>query len=477
MLFGSLEFYIFFAAVFGLWLCATAPFRWLVLLGASYVFYYAWNPGFVVLLLFCSLASWWLALRIEHQQQCKIRRRYFALAVLANLCPLLFFKYYAFFTDSLNSVSLQAGFTPLFPHIDILLPIGISFFTLQAISYCADVYLGRMEAERRLGIFFLYLSFFPRLISGPIERGKHLLPQLREEKKFNGVLFWSGVQLFFWGLFKKLVLADRMGMYVDMVYARPADYWGQTIILAVLLYALQIYCDFSAYMNMAIGCGRVFGIELSRNFNFPYMARSIDDFWRRWHITLTAWFRDYVYIPLGGNRVAALRWATNIMIVFLVSGLWHGAAWTFVVWGGLHGFYYLFGRYTDPMRSRLRKQIGLRGVPLAVVQVIATFCLVAFAWIFFRAASLHDAWLIVTHMFANLSLAPRVLSSQFSTYLSWAAALLFVVMELVLYWKTLVVDRNFPVVPNFVKYPAYVAVLLATSLLGVSSTKFIYFHF
>lgn len=477
MLFGTLEFFIFFAAVFCIWLIIPLHYRWVVLLGASYYFYFTWNPSYIFILAFCSVASWWLAVQFAAGKKAPNRRYLFVLAVIANLGPLLFYKYYTFFTDSLSSAVSQAGFQSPFPHLEILLPVGISFFTLQAISYSADVYQGKIEPERHPGIFALYLSFFPRLISGPIERGKNLLPQLREGKPFDSGLFLSGVRLFFWGLFMKLVLADRMGMYVDMVYSRPADYWGKTVIIGALLYTLQIYCDFSAYMNMAIGCGRIFGIELSNNFNFPYMARSIGDFWRRWHITLTTWFRDYVYIPMGGKRVSVSRWAVNIMIVFLLSGLWHGAAWTFVIWGGLHGFFYLFGRFTAPARMGLLKVLGLHENFIVPFQMVVTFLLVAFAWIFFRAESVQDAVMIISHMFINVSAPPRMMASQFSTYLSWAAAFVFVFLELIRYWDAAAGARFSSSIPTFLKYPAYAIILLATSLLGASSTKFIYFHF
>jgi D-alanyl-lipoteichoic acid acyltransferase DltB (MBOAT superfamily) len=477
MLFGSLEFFLFIPVVYCLWLFAPSNLRWLVLLCASYYFYYSWNSIYPVILAFCTLASWWLAVLVGKEREVWKKRLFFIFSVVVNLGPLLYFKYFTFITDSLSSTLKVFGFNSNMSHFDILLPVGISFFTLQAISYSADVYQGKVKPEHHIGIFSLYLSFFPRLISGPIERGKNLLPQLQVLQAPSAELFWSGMRLFFWGLFMKLVLADRMGMYVDMVYSQPADYWGKTIIIAVLLYALQIYCDFSAYMNMAIGCGRIFGIKLSNNFNFPYMATSIVDFWRRWHITLTSWFRDYVYIPMGGNKVTPTRWALNIMVVFLISGLWHGAAWSFVIWGGLHGFFYLFGRFTAPARLKIQETLGLRGNPLVLLQIVTAFLLVTFAWIFFRAANVHDAGVIISHMFMNISAPPRMMASQFSTYLSWGAALVFVCLELFRYWGVAAESRFSGAIPVFIKYPAYVVILLATSLLGVSSTKFIYFHF
>jgi len=334
MLFNSLEFYMFFAVVFLFWLAVPSRLRWLPLLVASYIFYFTWKPWYSLILLFCTAGTWLLTNKIIEVKNAAHKKRLLVVALCINLCPLLFFKYTNFFNDSLCSLFLLFGFSCPMSRFDILLPVGISFYTFQAVSYCVDVYQGRIEPERHAGIFALYMAFFPKLISGPIERGANLLPQLRKPGLFQNRLFLSGIQLFFWGLFKKIVIADRLGMYVDMVFGHPHDYWGKTVILAAWFFTLQIYCDFSAYTDMAIGCGRIFGIELSQNFNFPYLARSVAEFWKRWHITLTSWFRDYVYVPLGGNRMSTGRWAFNIMAVFLLSGLWHGAAWTFVLWGG-----------------------------------------------------------------------------------------------------------------------------------------------
>ena len=400
-----------------------------------------------------------------------------SIAVALNLLPLFFFKYFNFFNDSLRNLFTWGGIAYGIPALKLLLPVGISFYTFQAVSYCADVYSRRIEPERNLATFALYLSFFPKLISGPIERGKNLLPQLRSGKRFDTVLFVSGVQLFFWGVFKKIVIADRLGMYVDMVFSDPAGMYGKTAILGAWMFSLQIYCDFSAYMDMAIGCGRIFGIELSRNFNFPYMARSIGEFWRCWHITLTSWFRDYVYIPLGGNRVNARRWAANILIVFIVSGLWHGAAWTFVFWGGLHGLFYLIEKYTATIRSTLRRFLRLTGRCEAVWQILITFNLVSLAWVFFRARSIDDAFVLIGNMFVHFDWPVRMLASQFSTALAFFFAILFIFMELIHYW---VYRRSINLVssiPPVLRYPGYALGLIATCLLGVSSSQFIYFQF
>jgi len=477
MLFASLEFYLFFAAVLGVWGLAPAGWRHVVLLAASYVFYAWWLPWFSLILLFCTLTSWLAGRAMADFPGGRRRKQIFIAAVAFNLLPLLFFKYFNFFSGSIHGLLSFGGWSTTATYFDILLPLGISFYTFQAVSYCADIYQRKIDAEPRFGTFALYLAFFPKLISGPIERGASLLPQLKKPAIFDGALFVSGIQLFLWGIFKKIVIAERLDMYVDMVFSDPGAVYGKTAVIGAWMFSLQIYCDFSAYMDMAIGCGRMFGIELSRNFDFPYMARSIREFWRRWHITLTSWFRDYVYIPLGGNQATAGRWAFNIMLVFLLSGLWHGAAWTFVFWGGLHGLFYLTGKYTFSMREQLRQRLKITGRAASIMQVVITFNLVSLAWVFFRAETIQDAFSLIRNMFINLDLPVRMLSSQFSTALAFGFALVFVSTELMMYWA----DRNnlnlVKMIPPVIRYPGYACGLLVMALFGVSSNEFIYFQF
>ena len=453
-----------------------AKMRPMVLLAASYLFYAWWEPWFALVLIYCTVLSWGAGKWLSGVEKGR-RKQILAGAVALNLLPLLFFKYFNFFNESLASGFFMAGWTYPDWRLDILLPVGVSFYTFQAVSYCADVYEGRIAAESNKMTFALYLSFFPQLISGPIERGASLLPQLKNKSYFDSALFVSGVQLFLWGVFKKIVIADRLGMYVDMVFGAPEAMYGKTAIIGMWMFSLQIYCDFSAYMNMAIGIGRMFGIELSRNFDSPYMARSVGEFWRRWHITLTSWFRDYVYIPLGGNRVSARHLAGNIMVVFLLSGLWHGAAWTFVFWGGLHGVFYLAGRFTAARRRQLRSRLLGKGAVSAVWQVLVTFQLVSVAWVFFRAKTIEDAFILIRNMFIHLDYPVRMLASQFSTALAFGFALVFITVELAVYWA----DRKgvdlVRAVPPMVRYPAYASGLLVISLFGVSSNEFIYFQF
>lgn len=477
MMFASFEFYLFLAAVFAVWLALPVAKRPAVLLAASYLFYAFWQPWFALVLAFCTCITWQAGLSIARTRSREKRQRILAGATVLNLLPLLLFKYFNFFTVSLSPFFIWTGIENSLPHLDILLPLGISFYTFQAIAYCVDVYNGRIEAESGPVTFALYLAFFPKLISGPIERGSAFLPQLKQPSLFNGSFFAAGIQLFLWGLFKKIVIADRLGIYADMVFDNPQVMYGKTAIIGMWMFSLQIYCDFSAYMDMAIGCGRIFGLELSRNFNFPYMARSVAEFWRCWHITLTSWFRDYVYIQLGGKRVSTGRWIFNIMTVFLVSGLWHGAAWTFVFWGALHGLFYLAGKFSASVRGRLRKRLGLCGRTAAVWQVLFTFQLVSLAWVFFRAKTVEDAFCLIGNMVVNPALPVRMLSSQYSTFLAFGFALLFVAVELLLFWA----DRKgldlLQAVPPLIRYPAYAAGLLVMALFGVSNNEFIYFQF
>lgn len=477
MFFNSLVFFLFLTSVFLLWLITPMRLRWLVLLIASYIFYFAWVPWHALILIFCSMSTWWGAIHLAKIELSGRRKAILATLVAVNLLPLFFFKYFNFFNDSLRKIFALNQFMYPIPHIELLLPVGISFYTFQAISYCADVYKDRLVPEHNAGFFALYMAFFPKLISGPIERGVNLLSQLQNPKPFDNHLFISGIELFFWGLFKKIVIADRLGQYVDMVFAHPQNYWGLTSILAAWLFTLQIYCDFSAYTDMAIGCGRIFGIKLSQNFNFPYLAGSIADFWRRWHMTLTSWFRDYVYIPLGGNKVSSARLSVNITVVFLLSGLWHGAAWTFVFWGGLHGLFYLIGKNTEPYRTRIREFLGIRGKVAQILQIMINFNLVSLAWVFFRASSIEDALCLISHMFKNLSMPIQMLNLKFSTYLAFGFALFFIILEL-LHYKDAKQNYRFLCSNKMpVKYLAYTVGLLFISLFGLNSKQFIYFYF
>lgn len=399
MLFNSIEFVLFFPTAVAFYFAFPHRFRWVLLLAASYLFYMAWEPGYVVLIWASSLVDYIAALVLGAVTRRGWRRATLGLSIGVNLGLLFFFKYYNFFADTLRPLLEAAGWTIQLPYAHVLLPVGISFYTFQTMSYTIDVYRNHTRPERHLGRFALYVAFFPQLVAGPIERPNNLLPQFLERHEFDYDRITNGLSLMLWGFIKKSVIADRLAIAVESVYANPESQTGPVLALATILFAYQIYCDFSGYTDIALGAAQVMGFRLMDNFRRPYAASSIADFWRRWHISLSTWFRDYLYIPLGGNRVRLARWAVNILIVFLVCGLWHGANWTFVIWGGLHGSYMLFGRLTAPLRDRLAAPVTRRTPWIRNgLRVACTFALVCFAWIFFRADSLADAITIVRRL-------------------------------------------------------------------------------
>jgi alginate O-acetyltransferase complex protein AlgI len=397
MLFNSLQFALFFPLVVLLHFALPHRFRWMWLLFASYWFYMSWEPRYIVLLVGCTLLAWGTGLLMGRSATPRARRGWLVLSLAGNLGVLFFFKYFNFANDSLTRLALALGGRNPLPAADVLLPVGISFFVFQALSYSIDIYRGRMEPERHLGLFALYKGFFPQLVAGPIERATNLLPQFKRKVVFDPEMAVSGLKLMLWGMFKKVVIADRLAVFTDAVYDNPAAHGAPDLLLATYFFAFQIFCDFSGYTDIAIGAARVLGYDLMKNFNRPYFADSVADFWRRWHISLSTWFKDYLYFPLGGNRVAKGRWAFNVMVVFLVSGLWHGAAWTYVIWGALHGAYLVAEDLTAGARARIAEVTGLARFPRLRkgLAVLATFHLVLFAWIFFRARTLSDAWLIL----------------------------------------------------------------------------------
>jgi len=399
MLFNSVEFLVFLPLVALLYFQLPPQKRWVLLLAASYLFYMAWNPAYVLLILASTLVDYVAGLRMGRHSERPGRRPWLALSLVANLGLLFSFKYFNFAADALRAVLVPLGLRIDVPYLDVLLPVGISFYTFQTLSYSIEVYLGRQTPIRHLGRFALYVSFFPQLVAGPIERPQRLLPQLEAHHNFDYDRVVDGLRLALWGLFKKVVIADRLAVVVDAVYGQPDRYPGSFLALATIFFAFQIYCDFSGYTDIARGVARIFGIDLMLNFRRPYFATSIADFWRRWHISLSTWFRDYVYIPLGGNRVTRGRWLLGLLAVFGLSGIWHGANWTFLAWGLIHAGYYIVGSVTTRHRTALAKATGLTRGPKfhRTLQMLATFLLVSLAWIVFRAETIADAWYILTH--------------------------------------------------------------------------------
>ncbi len=412
MLFNSLAFLVFFPIVVGLYFAIPPRKRWMLLLGASYFFYGWWRVDYLALILISTLVDYFAALAMGKRETRAERRPFLILSLCSNLGLLFAFKYLGLFTSTIQRfLAVVAGDVP-FPVLELLLPVGISFYTFQTLAYTIDVYRGRQEPERHLGIFALYVSFFPQLVAGPIERSQHLLPQFHQTFQLDGERIGAGFRIMLWGFFIKCVVADRLAPFVDVVYSDPSGFSGPAVWAATYAFAFQIYGDFAGYSLIAIGTARVMGYDLMDNFHRPYFSKSISEFWRRWHISLSTWFRDYLYIPLGGNRVPRWRWYVNMMIVFAVSGLWHGAAWTFVVWGVLHGGYLALGAATESFRDRLwaRVKADGGGAVRRWFQMFLTFHLVLLAWVFFRAESFRGALLTVKQAF---EIVPGTYASPF----------------------------------------------------------------
>ncbi|HEX9367693.1 MAG TPA: MBOAT family O-acyltransferase [Vicinamibacterales bacterium] len=392
MLFTSFEFLIFFPAVTVLYFLLPQRRRWALLLSASCVFYMAFIPIYILILAFTIVVDYCAGLLIEGAEGAR-RRRYLILSLAANCGVLAVFKYAGFISANFTAAARLLDIPASLPVLRVVLPIGLSFHTFQAMSYTIEVYRGRQRAERHFGIYALYVLFYPQLVAGPIERPQHLLPQLREAHAFDEARVAAGLHLMLVGFFKKLVIADNLAVYVDPVFTSPRGQDPLSLVVATVSFAFQIYADFSGYSDIAIGAAQVMGITLMTNFNHPYHARSTGEFWKRWHISLSTWFRDYLYIPLGGSRAGRGRWYANLLITFAISGLWHGARWTFVVWGLLNGLYVVSSVATAGLRRRVVAALGLDRRPLIhrAAQVGTTFALTCAAWVFFRADSVRDA--------------------------------------------------------------------------------------
>ena len=356
----------------------------------------AFVPIYILILAFTIIIDYIAGILIEKAAGTK-RKLYLIISLIANIGVLVVFKYYNFLNENFSFLMKGFGVENPIPYLSILLPVGLSFHTFQAMSYAIEVYRGNQKAERHFGIYALYVMFYPQLVAGPIERPQNLLHQFRQKFDFDYDRVVSGLKLMLWGLFKKIVIADRLNVYVNATYNNANDHGGMTLFLATVFFAFQIYCDFSGYSDIAIGAARVMGFDLMKNFNRPYFAKSISEFWSRWHISLSTWFKDYLYIPMGGNRVAIPRWYFNLFFVFLLSGLWHGANFTYLIWGGLNGVYLICASITKSYREKLNLNIGLNKFPvlLKTSQILITFLLIAFTWIFFRANTVSDAFIII----------------------------------------------------------------------------------
>lgn len=390
MLFNSFEFLIFFPVVTIIYFLLPHRFRWIHLLIASCIFYMALIPVYILILFFTIIIDYFAGIVIE-QSQGKKRKLFLVFSIIANVGVLAVFKYYNFFIENVNELFHIADIESRIPYLNIILPVGLSFHTFQAMSYTIEVYRGHQKAERHPGIYALYVMFYPQLVAGPIERPQNLLHQFREKHHYDINRIYEGLRLMLWGLFKKVVIADRLSLYVNAVYGDVDGHSGSNLALATVFFAIQIYCDFSGYSDMAIGSAKVMGFKLMTNFNRPYFAKNIQEFWKRWHISLSTWFRDYVYISLGGNRVSISRTYFNVAVVFVLSGFWHGANWTFVAWGAFHAVliigYMLYKKFIDKGSSY--------NIVTRSLSILLTFLLVCIGWIFFRASSITEAMTII----------------------------------------------------------------------------------
>ncbi len=490
MLFNSISFLIFFICIVFIYYCLIPKrYQYILMFFASYFFYMCWNAKYALLLAGSTIITFFSGIGLEFvnnkysnvDKQRRIKKIIVFASFAANIGILAFFKYGSFILENINLLLYQNFSMPF----DIILPVGISFYTFQALSYTVDVYRGGISAEKNIIYYAVFVSFFPQLVAGPIERSGNLLNQIRERHYFNAEEFIRGFWLMLFGYFEKIVIADRVAIYVDTVFGDYSAVGGIQVALAILGFTLQIYCDFSGYSHIAIGAAQILGVHLMDNFRQPYLATSIKDFWRRWHISLSAWFRDYLYIPLGGNRCGTVRKYFNLMITFLVSGLWHGAAWHYVFWGGLHGIYQVAGSVLKPVKKKMTLilHINTHTFSHKMLQCFITFLLTAFAWLFFRAESIKKAGLIIKYMVTNWNYVSRaeVGLNVFNIILLLIATVILLAVSVLkemgihLSDKLLVQNDWFKVVTTFV-------ITMSILIFGIwggnyDESSFIYFQF
>lgn len=486
MLFNSLEFLIFFPIVCLIYFIIPHKSRWVWLLAASYVFYMGWNAAYALLLLASTGITYVASLLIDKSNQSKRKKIFLSISIILNLGILFTFKYFNFFTSGLYGVLdlLHIAYTPI-PY-SLLLPVGISFYIFQALGYSIDVYRGTVPVQKHFGKYALFVSFFPQLVAGPIERSNNLLPQFDEVHRFDSEKAASGLRLMLWGYFKKIVIADTVCVAVNTVYNNLTAFDGFAMLIATFLFTIQIFCDFSGYSDIARGCARIMGFRLMVNFDHPYFSTSIQDFWRNWHISLSTWFKDYVYIPLGGNRKGEGRRRLNLMITFLVSGLWHGADWTFVIWGGIHGLFQVIGRMTKKLRDKINHIVHLDKVPKfhTALQMLFTFALVSFAWIFFRANNLSDAVYVISHIFDFPALSSSYLFTELKSIFSSRAEFYRLLATLPVFIIASFVDKYCGINKlvtrqnSIIRYITYTVIAIYILLFARAEMQdFIYFQF
>ncbi|KAB8152141.1 MBOAT family protein [Kordia sp. TARA_039_SRF] len=487
MFFNSLDFAIFFPIVFVLYWFFSKNLRQrnIFILAASYFFYGFWNWKFLSLIIISSFVDYFIGKELYKTEAKKKRKLLLYGSLLVNLGFLIYFKYFNFFIESFVDAFNLFGKELQIETLNIILPVGISFYTFQTLSYTIDIYKGKLKPTNDIVAFFTFVAFFPQLVAGPIERASHLLPQFFKKYTFNYEQVKSGIILMLWGLFKKMVIADRLALLVNETYNNVGSYSGIEFIIGTIFFAFQIYCDFSGYSDIAIGISRTMGFDLMKNFERPYFSKSITEFWRRWHISLSTWFRDYVYIPLGGSRNGKYRTYFNLFMVFFISGIWHGAAMTFVIWGAIHGIIIVLEKATGKFRKKMFASIHLTkdNVFGKIFFITITFVIVCFAWIFFRANSLSDSMVIIEQIFSFGSSGKSVVSELGLNQVEFYASLAFIVFMLSFEWShkkwnlsALLQQQNI-----FIRWSVYTISAIAIIILGVygsfNESEFIYFQF
>lgn len=482
MLFNTLHFALFLSIVFLIYWCVVNKgfkIQNIVLLLASYFFYACWDWRFLFLLIFSTFLDFFTGLRMDKSNNQRTKKFWFWICIVINLGFLGLFKYYNFFINSLSEVLLKNGIQMDLFTLNVILPVGISFYTFHGLSYVIDIYKNKIKAEKSFFDYSVFVCFFPLLVAGPIERATHLLPQLKKNRIFNRENAIDGLRQILWGLFKKVVIADNCAHFANIIFDNSSCYSGSTLVIGALLFTFQIYGDFSGYSDIAIGTARLFGIDLIRNFAFPYFSRDIAEFWRRWHISLSSWFRDYLYIPLGGSHGSIVKKIRNILIIFLISGFWHGANWTFIIWGLLNALFIMPSIIFKTNRNNL--EIVAKGKLFAsfkeIIQMVITFMLIVFAWIFFRCSSVSHAFEFVSGVFSqSLFSMPDSKIFTLSKPL-FLLIIIFIMIEWIGREQSYGIEKLFFNRAPFLRWMFYYLLIIVIFLFAGSNQQFIYFQF
>ncbi len=482
MLFNSLDFCKFLPIVFILYWFVTnknLKAQNFLLLAASYFFYACWDIRFLFLLIFSTFLDYFTGIKMSESQTIKRKKFWFWLSITVNIGFLGVFKYYNFFAESFAEALSTIGLTVHPWTLNVILPVGISFYTFHGLSYVIDIYKDRIKAEKNIVDYSVFVSFFPLLVAGPIERATHLLPQIKKERTFDVKNIIDGCRQIAWGLFKKIIIADLCAQNADLIFNNAADHSGSTLIMGALFFTLQIYGDFSGYSDIALGTARLFGIELLKNFSFPYFSRDISEFWRRWHISLSNWFRDYLYIPLGGSKVSTLKKIRNTFIIFLVSGFWHGANWTFIIWGLLNALYIMPSIIFNTNRKNLDVIAAGKYLPSIkeIISVLITFSLTVFAWIFFRCKTVGEALYFIKKIFSSsFFTSPKIPETTINLLIPYFIFLLFFIEWIGREQEYALgnLDKRWP---KYIRHLLYYFILFGVLFLNGRSSQFIYFQF